>query len=187
MSVDKIGETPAVNDSSYKDVSFSVLFAANALVVLGLCMSYGVAALRAPEPSKVIIESNGHRVDDSNNESDKTTFLWGVLVITSLAAVLSVIWVFVIARMASQLVFFTAAAVVAFNVVGALVLFVVGNVIGGAFAVVIAASSFAFFYWIKNRIEFASVNMQTACSAMKDMPSVLLYAYGMMAAMVCPT
>lgn len=181
---ENISSASTIKLGNYRDASFAILFAVNCLIIFGLSMSYGIAALTASEPNQVYVETNGKHSDDEPNDGDKITFIWGTILITSIAVVLSVAWVFAVGLLASKLVSCTVYLVVIFNAVCGVILLVIGNVLGGVFAVAIAISSFAFFLWIKDRIEFAAVNMSTACAAIKSIPSILFYAYLLMAIQV---
>jgi hypothetical protein len=173
-------EQAGVALAGLKDAAFSCLFALNSLAVLGLCMSYGVAALNGPEPDKKSISADGDAEDSSSHRRDAIVWLGGVCLMTLLASVLSILYVYAISSLTARSVSCTMYTVGAGTAACAAFLLVVGNVVGGVLALVLLAASFVFYWSVRDRLALAAVNMRTAGVAVTAMPSLFSYAYGIM-------
>lgn len=166
--------------ANLKDVTFSTLFAINTVIIFALCMTYGVGALSDPQPDKKTIEESGETAADSSHRQDALVWLGGICLITVIASILSIAFVYAISTLSAHSISCTMYTVLSFTGACAVFLLLVGNVVGGILALALLIASFVFYFYVKDRISFAAVNMKTAGSAITAMPSTIFYAYGIM-------
>lgn len=167
--------------ANLKDVTFSILFAFNSVVILSLAMTYGIGALSDPQPDKKTIDADGSESSDgSSHRGDAVIWLGGICLITVAASVLSLLFVYVISTLTATSLSCTLYTVLGFVGACAVFLLIVGNVVGGMLALVLLIMSFVFYFIVKDRISFAAINMRTAGVAITAMPATLMYAYVVM-------
>lgn len=164
-----------------KDVTFSILFVANSIFIFVLAMTYGIDALSDPQPDKKTIDSAGHEsFDESTHRDDAIVWLGGICVITVMSSLLSISFVYLVAALSASSISCTLYTVLAFSGACAVFLLVVGNIVGGILAVILLLMAFVFYFFVKDRLAFAAINMKTAGVAITAMPATLMYAYVVM-------
>jgi Plasma-membrane choline transporter len=170
---DEFLSAPKFDDSSLKDPIFSILFVLNALVVLALAFSLGASALKFVGFKFIDLDDSSQNIYP-NNETMK--LVGGIFLTLLVGGFLSMGWIHLLSRTASQIVNFTFGVVVVVTIVSGLSMIFSGMLVFGISLLIIAAFAAAFFKLLQPRLIFASVNLKIACEAIKAMPSAILAA-----------
>lgn len=170
---DEFSSAPKYDDSSPKDLTFSILFVLNVLVVLALAFSLGVSSLKFIGFRFIDFDDSRHNRYPGN---ETVKVVGGTFFILIVGGLLSVGWIHLLSRTASQIINFTFGVVVVLAIIGGLSLIFSGSLFYGIFLLIFAAFAAAFFKLLQPRLIFASVNLKIACEAIKAMPSTILAA-----------
>lgn len=155
----------------YRDVFFAVLFIASQLVVIILGFSSGIKALILSSPDEIIVNSD-HTTQTIHNDKQfsRLSLLGGILLLSGCSVLISIAVVSLLCKYANQIATISIISTFATLGISGISLFVSGSILGGAMLFGIAVGAFAIYYfWIRQRLIFASAVLQIASEAIAHM------------------
>jgi hypothetical protein len=148
----------------YSDPIFAILLYANVAAIVAVAGIYGTAAFSTA-------------VDDSKDGYDYTGYVYVVFIIGLVAIILSGVSLPIMMCMPELLI--KASLFLMLILSGAMMVmsFLVGNIFGGIIGVIFFLIFMCYARAVWSRIPFASVNLLTACTAIKKNLGVVIVAY----------
>ena len=172
---------PKFDDSHFKDVTFSVLFVLNVVIVFALAYSSGLSAFEFGD-LKVINVDGSTRDDNVKRETGKVI---GGLVVTLLSGgILSLGWIVVLSKVATKIVNVTFGVILIAATLAGVSMILSGMMILGICLLIGACFSILFFKLLQPHIKLASCNLKIACEAIRAMPCTILAAGVVMMAQI---
>jgi len=158
--------------SEWRDVGWLAAFIMHLLVVVALAVVYGPDLIEDADKT-----NDNNKQDDSNDESEESdaaidmqTFLI-VCIVSSFVGMASAFgWMQIARRYAESIIKFSLYMSIGLNLVMALVSFANGQAGLGILFLLFAAFSALWFYWVRNKIRFASVVLEISINVINDYP-----------------
>jgi hypothetical protein len=164
-----------VSNGSYKDLPYGVAFVLNVIVIFSLAMaSIPSLSYSSHSETTTIIDKNGLNSSETNNDAPK--IVGGMFLILFVGGGLSLVWIWLLSRMAKDIVTITFGVILVVTVISALSMFFQGLAMGGIFSLMVAVLATGAFVYMRPRLEFATVNMRVASEAIKLMPATIAAA-----------
>ena len=121
-----------------------------------------------------IIDKNGNNLSGITNDAPK--IVGGMFLILFIGGSMALGWIWLLSRLAKDVVTITFGVILIVTVISALSMFFQGLALAGIFSLIVAVVSTGAFVFLRPRLEFATVNMRVACEAIKLMPALILSA-----------
>lgn len=164
---------PKFDDSRFKDVPFSALFAINVITVTILAFTSGISSLNF---GGVNFISNSTSKTDLGMRGEVGKIVGGLFLILFIGGTLSLGWIHFLSRSALQAVNVIFGVLFTMNVIGGFSLLFSGQFLYGLLLLVGAVIGIFVWKMMRPQIEFASINLMVAFEAIKMMPSTILAA-----------
>eukprot|EP01038_Epipyxis_sp_PR26KG_P010595 gene10595-14234_t len=162
----------------YRDLPFLLLFASNLVIIFSLFLSYGVQALTNAGSNKITIESTtGLAVVNKSNRMTSLHILLGIILILSSSSFLSILWVYILSRLAQFIIISVLLSIIIISAIAAII-FLSTNIVSGGITMLLMSLGMMFLtIRLLPRVEFAAVNLQVACAAILAMPNIILHSF----------
>lgn len=156
-------------ESGCNDVLFAILFIVNVVAIGIVAGVYGPAAF------------NDLSTDDSSSSSDISFDYTGYLIAAGIVTVISffgaAFGLFLLMCIPQFLIKTSLIFVTILAGLWCVLAFATGNLLGGVIGVIFFAMSVCYAYFVWSRIPFATINLVTACTAVRKHLSVTLFSY----------
>lgn len=171
----------------YKDMLFSFAFLAHLLIIVAIAISYGAVALSNDTADFWIVSTSGEQTYDPSYEHMPEKFVFGLFLCVCFAAVLSVGWVYFLAHTATYVVYSLILSIVTFSIISGLSLLSMGYTYFSMPLIVTAVVTLLVALLYQDRITFASINLQTACTALLHTPQSIFLSMVVLLAQIVYT
>ena len=161
--------------SSWKDPLWAFLFAVNGLVIFSMAMASAPAlSYQAHATMTKIINRDG--IDSTEVINDAPKLVGGMFLVLLVGGTVSLLWIWLLSRLAKDIVTLTFGAILVVTIISALSMFFQGLAMAGIFSLIVAVLSTGAFVYLRPRLEFATINMRVAAEAIKTMPATVAAA-----------
>jgi membrane-associated HD superfamily phosphohydrolase len=148
--------------TSCRDPLFALLLYANVAIIIGIAATYGPGAMTA---------------DNNQQKTDYAGYVAGTAICAILSFICAGVGLAVLMCIPETLIKVSLIFVVALSGVWAVIALLSGSIFGGIMGVVFFALSVCYARAVWSRIPFASVNLVTACTAIRANLGVVLIAF----------
>jgi Plasma-membrane choline transporter len=172
---------PKFDDSHFKDVTFSILFVLNVVIVFALAFSSGISIF---EFGHLEVKNTDGSRNDEDYSREPGKIIGGLIVILFSGGILSLGWIVVLSKFATKIIPVTFGVILMATGLAGVLMLLSRMTILGICLLVGACISLLFFKLLKPHIELASCNLKIACEAIRAMPCTILAAGVVMMAQI---
>lgn len=165
----------------YHDSVFSAFFFAQVAVVIIFAFLYGLRALSYEGAKSVLVGADNSFTKLNSYSHTSTHFLGGIFLTLLFSGILSMAWVYALSRISHSIISFTFGLIFFATSMSGIILVVNNN---GSLGWTFLAASLAvviLFWYLRPRIQFAAASLRVACTAINELPSLVVCGMGMMA------
>lgn len=161
----------APNDGC-RDAIWAVLFAIQVFIMFVLCIYYGTHT-NCPDG----MNPDGTPIT-CQNDFKLSGKLWGLIILLLIgAAVFSAIYLWIVRSYPAGVIKFTIFFCIGLGFLQAIILFGVGEVVGGVFMLLFAILQCVWYYFVRHRIPFSATILAISTETINKFPAMLYISY----------
>lgn len=164
------GSQPDAPQGKYRDVLWALLFIANVVLV---CVAAAV------NYKNIQFKTSDSSSNSSRNSQDHSKGIIGAMVVSFASSIaFSNLWIRYLCRpnVAGSIIKTAVIVNIAFAILGVIVAFASGQVVGGILTLVFCLITLAWYYFVRHRIAFTSVMLEMAANCTREFGSTVYIA-----------